>query len=52
MTEASRVMPVHAPMNQFELSGGELVVGGHCLVRLALLNSALPCRRQSSFTTQ
>jgi diaminopimelate decarboxylase len=36
MTEASRVMPVHAPMNQFELSGGELVVGGHCLVRLAL----------------
>jgi diaminopimelate decarboxylase len=35
MTEASRVMPVHALMNQFEVSGGELVVGGHRLVRLA-----------------
>ncbi len=35
MTEATRTLPVHAAMNQFAVEGGELVVGGERLSRLA-----------------
>ena len=35
MTVAERKLPVHAPMDQFRVEGGELVVGGERLSRLA-----------------
>ena len=35
MTDAPRTLPVHAAMNQFRVEGGELVVGGERLSRLA-----------------
>lgn len=35
MPVIERQLPVHAPMNQFSMREGELVVGGECLSRLA-----------------
>jgi diaminopimelate decarboxylase len=35
MSVTERQLPVHAPMNQFAVRGGELVVGGECLSLLA-----------------
>ncbi len=35
MSLTERQLPVHAPMNQFAVQGGELVVGGECLSLLA-----------------
>lgn len=34
-TPPQRVVPVHAPMHQFPVAGGELMIGGQCLSRLA-----------------
>jgi hypothetical protein len=35
MTEPTRQLPIHAQMTQFKVEGGELVVGGERLSRLA-----------------
>ena len=35
MSVTERQLPVHAPMNQFPVKGGELVIGGESLSTLA-----------------